>query len=216
MSVPRQNHIAVARPSKVATNSMFGPAPVLESEDSNAYNQLLERVSASVKPADIIEDIWVRDFVDLSWEIARYQSYRSLALKAAIPKALEEVLAPFVNGPWKYGALNVYEHGALRPTASMEIANDWVSSDPNAIEQVDELLAEANLTMRDVEARALTLVIDKIERIDRLVSQMTARRSALLRDIERRKAAFADMLRRSGRELNGDCEQVNIQGAAKG
>jgi hypothetical protein len=47
----------------------FGPPPLIEGEDSAAYDELLARVSTAVKPADILEDIWVRDFVDLDSEV---------------------------------------------------------------------------------------------------------------------------------------------------
>ena len=50
---------------------IFGPPPLLEGEDSKAYDTLLARVSGAVKPKDIIEEIWVRDIVNLTWEILR-------------------------------------------------------------------------------------------------------------------------------------------------
>src|ERR1700680_24366 len=49
----------------------FGPPPLIEGEDAAAYDELLTRVSAAVKPADILEDIWVRDIVDLVWHAFR-------------------------------------------------------------------------------------------------------------------------------------------------
>ena len=48
--------------------SFFGPAPLLDGEDPAAYDELLARVSGGVKPSDILEEIWVRDVVDLVWE----------------------------------------------------------------------------------------------------------------------------------------------------
>jgi hypothetical protein len=39
----------------------FGPPPLIDGEYSADYEELLARVSATVKPADILEDIWVRD-----------------------------------------------------------------------------------------------------------------------------------------------------------
>jgi hypothetical protein len=45
--------------------ALFGPAPLFEGEDTAAYDELLVRISETVKPADIVEEIWVRDIVDL-------------------------------------------------------------------------------------------------------------------------------------------------------
>jgi hypothetical protein len=53
--------------------ALFGPPPLLEGEDPEAYNQLLARVTATVKPRDILEEIWVADIVHLTWEILRWR-----------------------------------------------------------------------------------------------------------------------------------------------
>jgi hypothetical protein len=45
--------------------ALFGPAPLFEGEDTAAYDELLVQIFGTVKPADIVEEIWVRDIVDL-------------------------------------------------------------------------------------------------------------------------------------------------------
>ena len=161
----RNKSLMVAELSPPVRNSIFGPAPILESENPKAYGELFEGVSRLVTPCDIFEDVWCRELVDLIWEIRRYQEYRTLALKAAMPKALAEILAPLVDGPRKYGAIAVYDvDGGLKPTPSMEIANDWLCGRPAGTKRVNDALRDANLTMKDVEARAMTLVFDKIDR----------------------------------------------------
>ena len=201
-----QNHLAVPR----SISFMFAPAPILEGEDSKAYGELLAGVSSAVKPRDMIEEMWVRDIVDFTWEIFRNRGYKLAALKAEIPKALEEVLAPFVNGRWRFGAMDVYDaDGALEPRPSMELVNGWIRQDPSAIKQVNEVLSEGNLTMKDVEARAATLAIGTIERFERRMSGMEASRNGLLREIERRRDVFAQRLRRATRDAEeGEFEEV--------
>lgn len=54
-------------------HSLFGPPPVLKSEDLAAYDALLAHVSKCVKPNDILEKIWIRDAVDLTWEVFRWR-----------------------------------------------------------------------------------------------------------------------------------------------
>jgi hypothetical protein len=53
--------------------ALFGPPPLLEGEDPEAYNRLLHQVTAAVKPRDIFEKIWVADIVHLTWEILRWR-----------------------------------------------------------------------------------------------------------------------------------------------
>ena len=44
---------------------LFGPPPILEGEDPKAYDEILDRVFGAVGPTDFIEEIWVRDLVDV-------------------------------------------------------------------------------------------------------------------------------------------------------
>ena len=76
---------------------IFGPAPVLRGEDTKAYDLLLEQVSTTVKPSDIIEDIWVRDIVDLTWEILRLRRYKQGLIETAMGDALPQVLGEMVQ-----------------------------------------------------------------------------------------------------------------------
>jgi hypothetical protein len=55
---------------------LFGPSPIMEGEDIGLYDELLTRISTAIKPNDILEDIWVREDVDLVWEIFRLRSIK--------------------------------------------------------------------------------------------------------------------------------------------
>ena len=57
----------------LVAHSLFGPPPVLKSEDLAAYDGLLAHVSKCVKPKDILEKIWIRDAVDSTWEVFRWR-----------------------------------------------------------------------------------------------------------------------------------------------
>jgi hypothetical protein len=41
--------------------ALFGPQILLAGEDAAAYDQLFARICAAVKPADIVEEIFVAD-----------------------------------------------------------------------------------------------------------------------------------------------------------
>ena len=51
--------------------ALLGQLPLIRGEDGCAYNELCARIAAAVKPKDFIEEIWVRDVADLSWEVFR-------------------------------------------------------------------------------------------------------------------------------------------------
>ncbi len=56
-----------------AADRIFGPAPLLPSENPAMYADMLNRMRAAVNPRDIIEEIWVREVVAHSWEILRWR-----------------------------------------------------------------------------------------------------------------------------------------------
>src|SRR5260370_18463171 len=62
--------------------SCFGRGPLVDGEDSGGYDELLARVSGAIKPADIIEEIWIRDIVGLTWEALRLRRARAALLAA--------------------------------------------------------------------------------------------------------------------------------------
>ena len=62
--------------SVTASDNFFGQPPLLQGEDEAAYFGLLEKVRASVKPRDVLEEITTRDFVDITWEILRLRRMR--------------------------------------------------------------------------------------------------------------------------------------------
>ena len=57
--------------ARVQRSALFGSPPVVEGEDAAAYDELLSRVCAAVKPVDIIDEILIDDFVSLEWEVLR-------------------------------------------------------------------------------------------------------------------------------------------------
>jgi hypothetical protein len=54
-----------------SAQALLGRPPLVRGEDEGTYAELLARVQAAVEPKDVIEEFWVRDIVDLSWEAVR-------------------------------------------------------------------------------------------------------------------------------------------------
>src|ERR1700690_3900181 len=74
--------------------SLFGPPQLIEGEDRAAYHELFAKVSAMVKPTDIVEEIWVRDFVDCDWDVLRYRRLKVGLMAATAYEGLRKVLEP--------------------------------------------------------------------------------------------------------------------------
>jgi hypothetical protein len=91
----------------------------------------------SLEPADIFEEIWARDFVDLTWEVLRWRRLKSSLMAASAFKGLQKVLEPFSFGEYH------------------DLIEDWAARKPNAIEQVNRMLESAGLTADAVMAETL-------------------------------------------------------------
>ncbi len=183
-TVPRRRHSASADEGGPAGRSVpFGPPPLIEGEDATAYDELLTLVSAAVKPGDILEDIWVRDVVDLVWEAFRLRRLKANLMTASAYSGLHTVLEPLVN------------------EGLGELVEDWARRKPSAIKEVNRLLASADLTMDAVMAHTLCENLDSMERIDRMIAMAEGRRDAILREIDRHRATLGHTLRRTVEQI---------------
>jgi hypothetical protein len=137
-----------------------------------------------VNPADILEDIWVRDIVDLVWEAWRLRRLKAALMATNAHEGLSAALDPLMD--WE-------EKEAL--------VGDWTAREPEAINRVDEILESAGLTMDSVMAQSLAIKLDDIERIDRMTALAEARRNAILREIDRHRENLSQKLRRAVQQV---------------
>ena len=161
-----------------SAGDLLGPPPVITGEDPDEFLELLDRVREDAKPNGIIEEIFVRDSVDLLWEIRRLRRLKASLLQAAAHKGLEKVLEPLVA---RFDAET--------------LADNWARRRPSAIAKVDKVLAAAGLNLDAVMAEALALRLDDIERIERMIASQEGRFEAALREIDRHRAVLAEALR---------------------
>ena len=159
------------------TGDAFGPPPLLEGEDPAAYESLLKGVLESVEPEGFIEDMWVRDVVDITWDILRVRRIKARIVNAARATALSEMLEPQLR----------YE-----PNKPID---RWRAGDAAARKEVLQRLGSIGRNLDDVTARAFALKLQQMEQIDRLIAQAEARRNQALREIERRRDTLARRLR---------------------
>jgi hypothetical protein len=184
-------------PERARRLDLFGPPPLIEGEDMAAYDELLTLISASVKPVDILEDIWVRDIVDLVWETFRLRRLKASLMTAAAYEGLEKILVPLVG--W---------------SDANSLSWDWARHNQSAVKKVDELLASTGQTMDAVMAQTLSAKLDGIERIDRMTMTAEVRRIAILREVDRHREALGDALRRAVQHVeDAEFEVVDVKQA---
>lgn len=167
-----------------ATLDFLGRAPLTLADDTSAYDTLLARLFASVRPSDPLEEIWVRELGDHVWEAVRVRRLKAALMTACADQGVSDVLA----------TLSVPDYFPL--------AKRWAAREPDAVAEVDALLAAAGLGMDHVLAQTLRRRIGEVERFDRLIAAAEARRNIALREIGHYRAHFAGKLRRAAQEAD--------------
>jgi hypothetical protein len=167
-----------------ARQPLPGNRPLFAGEDATAYDALLGRVSDVVKPADVLEEIWLQDVVELSWEVARLRRTKAELLNSSAHRGLRKVLDGLLG--WK---------------ESQDLTAQWAAKSPDAIKLVASSLSAAGMTMNTVMAQTLVASINEVERIDRLTAAAELRRNAMLREIADYRSGLAAQLRRATAEI---------------
>jgi hypothetical protein len=166
------NELAMSRDTGV-----LGPALLIGGESGDAYDDLLARIRATVAPADMLEEIWVRDVADLAWEVARLRRIKANLVRACSHEGLTTALR----------SLEVRNYSF--------IAGRWLAGDAEAAQMVNAALAAAGLTIDSVTALTVSERIDQIERIEKMTNAAEERRDGMLRELEMRRAKLAARLK---------------------
>jgi hypothetical protein len=91
---------------------MFGPPPVLRTENVKAYEEMLDRLMQCHAPRDFMEQSLIKHLADSTWEIKRYTRHKTLAIER------------------KFGQLR--EHAAKRAKALEQHQGAWTGQPPES------------------------------------------------------------------------------------
>jgi hypothetical protein len=142
-----QTELAIVPPTDGGTIAasqleIFGPPPLLDGESPEAYDALFSRVTGTVNPKDIIEEIWVHDIVNLLWEILRLRRLRVALLSSSAGRGLNKL----------YKDRDKYDAGSL--------VTKWSAREPAAVKKVEQFLTDHGLTMDAVMAHTFVACLD--------------------------------------------------------
>jgi len=160
-------------------DAILGKPPVLPNEDAEAYEKLNDQFRRAVSPQDVIEEILLRDVVDVTWEIQRLKDYKMQLLQAKREYSLRIILENFSD----------------RNGYNKELYGEWKNGDKKAIKLINGFLSAKGLDPSAIDAFSFRSELDNMERFDRLIMQAEARRMAHLREVDRHRASLAAILR---------------------
>lgn len=171
------------RTASVSVSNLFGPAPLIAGEDHRNYDAVLERFYDVVKPADFVEEIWVNEVAEFTWDAVRLRRLRATLFASTAREQLPNILSGGYRGDW------------------YDLAWDWAKGKRKAVEEVEARLAGMGLTVHSVMAQALTIKVDHFERIDRMILNKQLRRDAILREIDRHRTTLSQKLRDAATQI---------------
>jgi hypothetical protein len=137
-------------PERAQRLALFGPPLLIEGEDAAAYDQLLARIFAAVKPVDVIDEMFTSDVVSLEWEVLRLRRLKWSLIRARGLKALEDFLSE--NLDYDLYSENFADDLAeiLQENLPEELARECAQNEADAIAKVTKILAGIELDLDEV------------------------------------------------------------------
>jgi hypothetical protein len=184
---------------------LFGEPLLLEGEDGAAYDELLARILAALKPADILDEMFAVDVISLEWEILRM---RRLKLRLIRKRAIEKV-EEFLRKELNFDFYRDYFVSDLAETlevnlpedeanSALTLAQQYARDDEDAIDKVYDTLR--TLSLQDIldgardrrakelvkgyarrESDAVALIDELLTRAGKIFDDLVA--EALVRDL---------------------------------
>ena len=89
--MPKPTHRAAEAAAALTPGivEIFGPPPLLSTEDGRAYDDMLAKLANAVHPGDIIACLLIKDIADKRTEIARYRRQKAALVEKATQQQRE-------------------------------------------------------------------------------------------------------------------------------
>jgi len=159
---------------------VLGPPALIDGEAAENYDTLLAQISYDVRPCDTIKAVWVRDIVDLVWQIRRLRRLEASLVVGSSHLGVEKMLNAFVD--W---------------LPARDLSRRWAAGDAAAVTQVDGLIAAAGHDRQAVTAQTLASRVGEIDSLDRMITRAMIRRDAIMTRIARYRVEAAEEMRRA-------------------
>ena len=172
---------ALSKTEVAAQWELFGPLPVLSSENKETYYKLCDAFIAYFRPTDVRHWSWIRELVDTQWEIFRYQRYRTAAI---------ERYARLRARQWRKTADQIL---AKRKNQLSELYLPLAESGHDQVVSLQKEIAKLEATIKEMAQRKaddflhsadLEKAARFVDKLDRWHKNATARRNSLLKILE--------------------------------
>ena len=145
-------------PGRAQRLALFGPPPLIEGEDAAAYDQLLARICAAVKPVDIIDEIFIADVAPSEWEVLRLRRLKWSLIRAPALEALENLLGEnldydlYSEEDFADDLAEILQDNLPEDQVNsvQTLAHECARNEADAVDKVKKILAGIGLNMNQV------------------------------------------------------------------
>src|SRR6202048_5555515 len=74
-----------------------GEPGLILGEDAQGYDELLAQVRRALTPRDVMEEMWIRDVVDLAWDSFRLRRLKANLLRGRASNSARAVIGPLAR-----------------------------------------------------------------------------------------------------------------------
>jgi hypothetical protein len=164
--------------------------PLLKGESVQQYNELLGELVSQVAPVDIVEWLWVLNFLDSAWDVLRIRRFKAVLIDLQYIPALRAVLVNRCAINEKYTPVGLAKAEAL-----------WLA-DPT-------LFAKNGIDPLSVPATAAIQIRKSLEALDKRMERAERRCDSIMQQLEYRREVFAHRARRAADNiLNAQTAQI--------
>ena len=148
-----------AVPGQVQRLAVFGPPLLLAGEDAAAYDELLARMCAAVKPVDVIFEMLIADVVALEWDVLRWRRSNRTLMQEPVLEALERFLIEQFESDYalheehfqSYLTQILQDNLPQKQADSAEtLVAEWTPNNADAEDKLNEVLSSIGLEMNRV------------------------------------------------------------------
>ena len=171
----------------------LGDAPLVGDETQEDYDAFYNAIVSKLTQPDIINELYVKDFVDLSWQIRRERLILADIIRLFQKEVVLELLKTAyskLSGPIESLTTVNRILGADRD------AQRWLG-DPAARKEIDADLEARGYSSSTVLALAYRKGAAEIDAVEQRIASYEIRRLMALREIERRNEKSARQLKRA-------------------
>jgi hypothetical protein len=192
--------------AKVQRLTLFGSPQLLEGEDAAAYDELLGRVRAAVRPVDIIDEMFIADVVFLEWQTLRWRRLKTSLMRASQLKALENFLSEHLGYEryrkfFEEDLTGILQENLEDQTEDVArtLAHECARNEPDAVDKVNQILTGIHHHM------------------DRILDSARARKAEeLAQEYARRKPGAIKLIHKLLALAGSSIDAIMVEGLAEG